>query len=166
MTTKNILFLCTGNSARSIIAECVMNHLGGDAFRALSAGSHPTGRVHPVALDVLTDHGYPTEGAASKSWDRFAQPSRLQIDIVITVCGNAADEVCPVWPGAPLTAHWGLPDPAALTGDATAIRQAFEDTLRAFEKRIGRFLEAVAKEPDQAQLAGILEEIGQPHVLD
>lgn len=125
-----VLFLCTGNSARSIIAESVLRQIGSDRFDAYSAGSFPKGEVHPEALKVLTDHSYPTEGLRSKSWDEFSAPGAPEIDIVITVCDNAAGEVCPVWPGRPVSAHYGLDDPAAVTGSPEEVTRAFAKTLK------------------------------------
>ena len=133
----NVLFLCTGNSARSILAECVLNRLGRGRFHAYSAGSHPRGTVHPYALDLLRRQSYAVDGLRSKSWDEFAAPGAPELDFVITVCDNAAAEVCPVWPGHPATAHWSLPDPAAFEGSEAEKRAAFADTLRALEHRMG-----------------------------
>ena len=126
----SILFLCTGKSARSIIAESVLRQIGSDRFTAYSAGSFPKGEVHPEALKVLTDHGYPTEGLRSKSWDEFSVPGAPEIDIVITVCDNAAGEICPIWPGRPVSAHYGLDDPAAVTGPPEDVTKAFARTLK------------------------------------
>ena len=131
-----VLFLCTGNSARSILAEALLNALGNGRFAAHSAGSHPTGRVHPLALAALDEIGVPVHGPRSKSWDEFAAPGASPIDIVITVCDNAAGEVCPVWPGRPATAHWGLPDPAAVDGDEEKRRSAFLATALELKHRI------------------------------
>ncbi len=131
-----MLVLCTGNSARSILAEALINRRGAGRLRAYSAGSHPAGRVNRFAIELLEGRGYATAGLASKSWDEFAQPDAPPIDAVITVCDNAANEVCPVWPGRPVTAHWGIPDPAAATGDVAAKRAAFEDAYAALEARV------------------------------
>ena len=135
-TIKNVLFVCTGNSARSIIAEGLMNHLGGKRFRAYSAGSHPKGEVHPLALEALKHFRLPTDGFRSKSWEEFARPDAPQLDFVFTVCDNAAGEMCPVWPGQPMTAHWGLPDPAAVEGSDEIKRKAFHDTVVSMKRRI------------------------------
>ena len=132
----NVLFICTGNSARSILAEALMNHLGGSRFRAFSAGSHPNGRVNPFALSTLRQLHIPTDGLRSKSWDEFAQPSGPVLDFAFTVCDNAAGEVCPFWPGQPMTAHWGLPDPAAVEGSDEHRAKAFMDTAVALKRRI------------------------------
>jgi arsenate reductase len=135
----NVLFLCTGNSARSIIAEALLTHHGGGRFNSFSAGSHPTGQVNPMALDLLRTLDLPTEGARSKSWDEFARPGAPVMDFVFTVCGQAAGETCPIWPGQPITAHWGVDDPAAATGSETDRRQAFRRALRELETRIRIF---------------------------
>ncbi len=132
----NVLFVCTGNSARSIIAEALMNHLGAGRFRAYSAGSQPTGTVNPFALRALAKWSVPTQGLRSKSWEEFAQPDAPQLDFVFTVCDAAAGEVCPIWPGQPMSAHWGLPDPAAIEGTDERKAKAFLDTALALKRRI------------------------------
>ncbi|MDR3505096.1 MAG: arsenate reductase ArsC [Acidocella sp.] len=136
----NVLFLCTGNSARSIIAESLLNHWGEGKFHAYSAGSHPKGAVQPMALSLLNSLGLPTEGLRSKSWDEFAAPGAPVMDFIFTVCDQVAGEVCPVWPGQPITAQWGLPDPAAVQGSDMERAQAYRDTLRALENRIKVFV--------------------------
>ena len=135
-----VLFLCTANSARSIIAESLLNALGGGRFLAFSAGSHPSGRVNPLAIDVLARAGYPVEGVRSKSWEEFAAEGAPRVDFVITVCDNAAREACPVFPGRPVAAHWGVPDPAAVEGDEATRRQAFERALSALRSRVQEFV--------------------------
>lgn len=132
----NILFICTGNSARSILAEGLANHLGKGAFRAYSAGSHPKGAVHPQALAELRSLGLPSDGYRSKNWEEFATPQAPLLDFVFTVCDQAAGEVCPVWPGQPMTAHWGVPDPAAVTGSEVEVARAFHDTAVVLKRRI------------------------------
>ncbi len=136
----NVLFLCTGNSARSILAEALLNHLGKGDFRGFSAGSRPAGRVDPLALEVLEKCGIPTAGLRSKSWDEFARPDAPGLDFVFTLCDAAAGEACPVWPGHPVTAHWGVPDPAAVEGDRERKRRAMEEALRILDRRIGLFV--------------------------
>ncbi len=136
----NILVLCTGNSARSLIGEALLNHLGGGRIKAHSAGSHPAGAPHPDALAVLKAHGVPAEALRSKHWEEFSVPGAPEMDVVLTVCDRAASEVCPVWPGAPVACHWGLPDPAATAGGRAARRAAFEETFRAFERRVRRLV--------------------------
>lgn len=141
--TFNVLVLCTGNSARSILAEALINHLAGRAgmaVRAWSAGSRPKENPHPAALETLKAHGIPIDGLRSKSWDEFALSSAPPMDVVITVCDNAAGEVCPVWPGGPAKVHWGLPDPAAVAGPAEAVCAAFEDTFNALSPRVEQLL--------------------------
>ncbi len=133
---KNVLFICTGNSARSIIAEGLMNALGKGRFVAWSAGSHPKGVVHPLALETLAAMHVPTEGLRSKSWDEFARPDAPRLDFVFTVCDQAAGEMCPHWPGQPMTAHWGMPDPAAVEGTEETRRKAFRDTFVTMKRRI------------------------------
>ncbi len=139
MKTNNVLFLCTGNSARSILAEAILNREGAGRFRAFSAGSHPKGVPHPAALKLLGDLGFDTEGYRSKSWDEFADPG-TQLDVVITVCDNAAGEICPIWPGKPAKMHWSIPDPAAVEGEGQ--RQAFKEAYRDLHGRITDFLAA------------------------
>lgn len=153
-----VLFLCTGNSARSIIAEALLNHLGRAEFEAHSAGSKPVGKVNAGAVRVLSAHKIPTGDPRSKSWDDFAGKGAEAIDIVITVCDNAAAEVCPVWPGHPLTLHWGLPDPAAVSGSNQDIEAAFERTLKALEEKILDLLALAAKNPAKATFLEELKE--------
>ena len=136
----NLLFLCTGNSARSIMAEVLANQLGKDRSQAYSAGSHPRGTVHPLALQVLNEAGLPTDSLRSKPWDEFAAPGAPEMDLVITVCDRAAGEVCPVWPGHPVTAHWGIEDPAAIEGAPEHVRRAFTNTLHLLQHRISLLL--------------------------
>jgi len=157
----NVLFLCTGNSARSILAEAVLNELGKGKFKAFSAGSFPKGRVHPYALELLQRQGYPTTQLRSKSWDEFAGPRADALDFVITVCDNAAREACPIWPGQPMTAHWGLPDPAAVEGSEAVKRLAFADTLRMLRNRIGAFVSLPIESLDTLSLQNRLREIGR-----
>ncbi len=156
----NVLFLCTGNSARSIIAECVLNRYGEGRFKAFSAGSHPTGRVNPYALDLLNHQNYPTRGLRSKDWAEFAAPGAPALDFVFTVCDNAASEVCPVWPGQPMSAHWGLPDPAAVEGTEAVKRAAFADTMRMLVQRISIFTSLPLKSLDKLSLQRRLDAIG------
>ncbi|HEY1272282.1 MAG TPA: arsenate reductase ArsC [Terriglobales bacterium] len=136
----NVLFLCTGNSARSIMAEAILNFKGGPNFTAYSAGSHPSGTVRPEALRQLETARVPARDLRSKSWDEFARPGAPQLDFVFTVCDNAAKEVCPVWPGQPMTAHWGVPDPAVVRGSTEQVERAFRDAFFTLERRIGLFL--------------------------
>ena len=156
----NVLFLCTGNSARSILAEALIGRLGEGRFRGFSAGSHPKGAVHPLALELLQSLQYPTEGYRSKGWDEFARPGAPQLDFVFTVCDDAAGEVCPVWPGTPVTAHWGIPDPAAAEGDDIARKRAFVSAYRMLEKRIGLFTSLRIEELDRLTLKRKVDEIG------
>lgn len=156
--TYNVLFLCTGNSARSIIGEALINTLGQGRFRGFSAGSQPKGEVHPMALEVLNGMGFDVSAARSKSWDEFAGPDAPQMDFIFTVCGNAANEVCPVWPGRPVTAHWGIDDPAAVEGEGQ--RQAFLDALRYLRRRIELFLELPLASIDALSLRNRLQAIG------
>ncbi|MCO5134836.1 MAG: arsenate reductase ArsC [Phyllobacteriaceae bacterium] len=156
----NVLFLCTGNSARSIIAEAVMNRLGAARFRAWSAGSHPKGEVHPMTIELLQSLDYDTGFARSKSWDEYAKPDAPQMDFVFTVCDDAAAEACPVWPGQPLSAHWGLPDPAAATGTEAERRFAFADTHRMLTNRISLLVNLPIESIDKYSLQTRLEQIG------
>jgi arsenate reductase (thioredoxin) len=157
----NLLFLCTGNSARSIIAESIVNREGRGRFRAWSAGSIPKGEVHPQALNLLRSLHYPTEGLRSKSWEEFSGPDAPKLDFVFTVCDNAAAEVCPIWPGQPMTAHWGVPDPAAVMGTAAEIGAAFADTYRMLNSRISLFMNLPLTALDKLSLQRRLDEIGQ-----
>jgi protein-tyrosine-phosphatase len=159
--TYNVLFLCTGNSARSILAEVLLNHWGKGRFRAFSAGSFPKGAVHPMALDQLGAAGLPVTGLRSKSWSEFAEPGAPVMDFVFTVCDQAAAEVCPVWPGQPMTAHWGVPDPAAVEGAEAARRQAFRMAFRALEARIKLFTSLRVEALDRLSLKRRVDEIGQ-----
>ena len=157
----NVLFLCTGNSARSIMAEAILNKLGAGKFRAYSAGSRPKGQVHPEALRLLESLGHETSGFRSKSWSEFADPGAPLLDFVFTVCDNAAGEVCPVWPGQPMTAHWGLPDPAEARGKPAEISLAFKDAYRMLNQRIGIFTSLPLRSLDQLSLQKKLREIGR-----
>lgn len=159
----NVLFLCTANSARSVMAEAILNQLGRGRFRAFSAGSHPAGKINPFTLDVLKKHGHGTEGFRSKSWDEFATPGAPTMDIVITVCDSAAGEICPVWPGRPATAHWGFPDPAAFQGSDDDKRAFFETVYGMIEARLARFAALDLNHLDPARLGkalGALAEVG------
>ncbi len=158
--TYNVLFLCTGNSARSILAEAILNRLGGDKFRAYSAGSDPKGQVNPYALDLLNRLDYPTAALRSKSWSEFSAPGAPHLDFVFTVCDNAANEVCPVWPGQPMTAHWGIPDPAAVTGEEKKIVAAFRDAHLSMQRRIELFAALPIKSLDRMSLKKRLDDIG------
>lgn len=157
----NVLFLCTHNSARSIIAECVMNRVGSGKFVAYSAGSHPSGRVHPYALDLARQLNYDTSGLRSKSWEEFAQPGAPKLDFVITVCDDAADEVCPVWPGQPMSAHWGLADPSRVEGTEAERRLAFSDTHRMLHQRCSIFASLPIASLDRLSLQRRLDDIGR-----
>jgi protein-tyrosine-phosphatase len=165
-SVRNVLFLCTGNSARSILAEAILNRLGQGKFRGYSAGSHPKGQVHPFAVDLLKRQNYPTEGLASKSWDAFAEPDAPKMDFVFTVCDSAAAEVCPVWPGQPMSAHWGLPDPAAAEGSEAERRYAFADTFRMLYQRIGIFTNLPLASLDRLSLQKRLDEIGRTEAAE
>ena len=159
--TTHVLFICTGNSARSILAEALMNDLGAArGFHGHSAGSHPKGEVHPWALRTLAAHGLPTAGLRSKRWDEFALPGAPAMDFVFTVCDQAAGEVCPLWPGRPITAHWGMPDPAAVHEPAAAVERAFRDTFLALKRRIELLLALPMDGLDRLAIRRRLEDIG------
>jgi arsenate reductase len=157
----HVLFLCTGNSARSILAEAILNDRGKGRFQAFSAGSHPTGKVNPFALAALEHAALPIQGLRSKAWDEFAAPGAPTLDFVFTVCDNAAGEVCPVWPGQPITAHWGLPDPAAIEGSDLEKLTAFRDTFRMLDQRITLFTSLPLSRLDPMALSERLREIGR-----
>ena len=157
----NVLFLCTGNSARSILAEAYLNARGDRRFRAYSAGSHPNGHVNPFALELLADSGIATQGLRSKSWDEFAVSEAPPLHFVFTVCGNAASEVCPVWPGQPITAHWGVADPAAVQGNDEIKRRAFLKAFTELSTRINLMLALPIEKLDRQALTGHLHEIGR-----
>lgn len=157
----NVLFLCTGNSARSILAESIMNKLGMGQFRGFSAGSHPNGKVNPLALDLLKSLDFPVEGLHSKSWDEFAEPSGTHFDFIITVCDNAAGEICPVWPGMPITAHWGIPDPAGVEGTEIEKKVAFAKAFKAMDRRIKLFLSLPIASINQMRIKEHLDVIGR-----
>jgi arsenate reductase len=159
--TYNILFLCTGNSARSIIGECLINRLGRGRFHGFSAGSHPKGEVHPLAIEVLRRNNFVTDGLRSKDWGEFAAPGAPRMDFVFTVCDNAAAEVCPVWPGQPMTAHWGIADPAAVEGDEVTRMMAFRQALRELEHRIDIFVNLPLASLDRLKLQDRLDAIGR-----
>ncbi|MCP5271251.1 MAG: arsenate reductase ArsC [Burkholderiaceae bacterium] len=158
--TYGVLFVCTRNSARSILAEGILNGLGQGRFQAHSAGSHPAGAVHPVALQTLAAMGLPTEGYRSKDWAEFARPGAATLDFVFTVCDQAAGEVCPLWPGQPMTAHWGVPDPAAFTGSADATAKVFRDTALVLRRRIELMLSLPMASLDRLSLQRELRDIG------
>jgi arsenate reductase len=157
----NVLFLCTGNSARSILAESILRREGGGRFAAFSAGSQPKGAVHPLTLRVLERDGYPTAGLRSKSWGEFAQPGAPRMDVVFTVCDSAAGEACPVWPGQPMTAHWGIEDPAAAIGTEVERETAFVTALRYLRNRVSAFAALPIASLDRLSLANRLRDIGQ-----
>ena len=157
----NVLFLCTGNSARSILAEAYLNTAGKGRFKAFSAGSKPGGHVNPFALELLRTTRIGTEGLRSKSWDEFAKPGAPQMDFVFTVCDNAAAEECPYWPGQPMTAHWGVPDPAAVEGSDEDKRRAFREAFRALSTRINLFVSLPMEKLDRLALQKRLQEIGK-----
>ena len=157
----NVLFLCTGNSARSILAEAIMNKVGAGRFKAYSAGSHPNGTVNPHAIDLLKRLDYATTEFRSKPWDEFARPDSPKLDFVITVCDNAAGEVCPIWPGQPVSAHWGLPDPAAVEGTEVEKSLAFADTYRMLNNRISAFTNLKMSGLDRLSLQSKMDDIGK-----
>jgi protein-tyrosine-phosphatase len=163
MTSKpfNVLFLCTGNSARSILAEVLLNAMGGGRFKAYSAGSHPKGRVHTMALELLEKNRLPTAGLRSKDWNEFAQPGAPRMDFVFTVCDDAAGEVCPVWPGQPMTAHWGIPDPAAVEGPDERKRKAFFTAYQQLSNRLSIFVNLPLARLDRLALQKRLDDIGR-----
>ncbi|MDB5542777.1 MAG: arsenate reductase ArsC [Devosia sp.] len=156
----NVLFLCTGNSARSILGEALLNHVGNAEFQAFSAGSQPKGQVHPLTLQVLAEADIPTEGLRSKAWDEFAGPGAPRMDFVFTVCDNAAGETCPIWPGQPMTAHWGIEDPAAVEGPEFKRKAAFEEALRFMRNRIAAFVSLPHATIDRMVLGSKLRGIG------
>ena len=157
----NVLFLCTGNSARSIMAEAILNQKGRPDFTAYSAGSHPSGKVRPEALKELTNARLPTKNLYSKSWDEFAKPDAPKMDFVFTVCDNAAKEACPLWPGQPMTAHWGVADPAAVAGNPEQVERAYRDAFAALERRITLFLALPLKSLDRLAIEREIERIGK-----
>ncbi len=157
----HVLFLCTGNSARSIIVECVLNRIGKGRFKAVSAGSHPAGTVDPRALNLLRQLHYDVSNLRSKSWDEFAGPAAPKLDFVFTVCDDAANEICPIWPGQPMTAHWGLPDPAKAVGTEAEKNFAFADTLRMLTQRIGIFTSLPIEKLSKLSLQKHLDDIGK-----
>jgi arsenate reductase (thioredoxin) len=157
----NVLFLCTGNSARSILAECILNRAGGGRFKAFSAGSHPKGQVNPHAIALLQRLNYQTDSLRSKAWDEFSGAGAPPLDFVFTVCDDAAGEVCPIWPGQPMTAHWGLPDPAAASGSDAEIALAFNDAYRMLNNRITIFCNLPIDRLDQIALKRRLDDIGR-----
>ncbi len=158
----NVLFLCTGNSARSILAECILDREGRGGFKAFSAGSQPKGQVHPFALELLKKMNHSTAGLRSKSWDEFAAPDAPHLDFVFTVCDNAASEVCPIWPGQPMTAHWRVPDPAAAAGTEAERHLAFAESYRMLHNRISVFTSLPIQSIDRLALQKRLDEIGRP----
>ncbi len=157
----NVLFLCTGNSARSILAEALLNNAGKGSFQAFSAGSHPTGKVSPYVLELLEKHHFPTGSLRSKNWDEFAQADSPHLDFVITVCDKAAGEVCPVWPGQPMTAHWGIPDPVLVEGGDVEKRRAFQDAMNQLQRRISMFVSLPFEKLDRIRLQEAVREIGK-----
>lgn len=163
--TYNVLFLCTGNSARSILAEAIMNRVGQGRFKAYSAGSHPQGEVHPYALDLLQLMNFKTDFARSKNWDEFAEPGAPQMDFVFTVCDRAAAESCPIWPGQPMTAHWGVPDPVTVSGTEAERRLAFSEAYRMLNNRISIFVSLPLTSISKLALQKRLDEIGKEQTV-
>ncbi len=161
----NVLFVCTGNSARSILAESILNHhaIGQGRFRAYSAGSHPAGRVQPLALELLQQYHYPTDGLRSKNWDEFSGPDAPRLDFVFTVCDKAAGEACPYWPGQPMTAHWGVQDPASVEGSEEERRRAYANAFMLLKSRIAMFAALPIDKLDRLSLKQKLDEIGTAH---
>jgi protein-tyrosine-phosphatase len=162
----NVLFLCTGNSARSILGEALVNHWGRGRFAGFSAGSNPKGSVHPIALELLRHMKMPTDGMRSKSWEEFARPGAPKLDFAFTVCDNAANEPCPVWPGQPMTAHWGMADPAAVEGSDTEKWLAFRAAFRELESRVKIFTSLPIRSLDRVKLQATLHDIGKSHAAD
>jgi arsenate reductase (thioredoxin) len=161
MTAYNVLFLCTGNSARSVMAEAALGRWGNGKFKGFSAGSQPKGEVHPTTLKLLSNLNYDVSGFRSKSWDEFAGPGAVPLDFVFTVCDNAAAESCPIWPGQPMTAHWGIPDPAGATGSEAEVRLAFADAFRMLNNRISIFVNLPLRSLDGLALQKRLDAIGE-----
>jgi arsenate reductase (thioredoxin) len=159
--SRNVLFLCTGNSARSILAEAILNQKGRPNFTAYSAGSHPAGRINPYAIKQLEIVRLPVSNLRSKSWDEFAKPGAPKMDFVFTVCDNAANEICPVWPGQPISAHWGVPDPAAVVGSAEQIERAFRDAFVTLDRRIGLLLSLPISSLDSMSVKKEVDRIGK-----
>jgi arsenate reductase (thioredoxin) len=160
-TPYNVLFLCTGNSARSIMAEVILNQLGRGRFKAYSAGSHPSGKINPFSVEILTGVGLRTEGLRSKSWDEFARPGAPQMDFIFTVCDNAAGEICPIWPGKPMTAHWGVADPATVEGTDEQKRAAFREAAAILRRRIELLVNLPIAKLGQLTIHSKLKEIGK-----
>lgn len=161
MSVYNVLFLCTGNSARSIMAESILNNLGGGRFRAFSAGSHPAGLVNPLAIELLERNHFKTDGLRSKNWSEFEQSDAPHMNFVLTVCDKAAGEVCPVWPGQPMSAHWGVPDPVEITGTEEAIKKAFSDAFMVLSRRIALMVNLPLEKLDRLALQKELVDIGR-----
>ena len=161
MSVYNVLFLCTGNSARSIMAESILNNLGGGRFRAFSAGSHPAGQVNALAIELLERNHFKTDGLRSKNWSEFEQSDAPHMNFVLTVCDKAAGEVCPVWPGQPMSAHWGVPDPVEITGSEEAVKKAFSDAFMVLSRRIALMVNLPLEKLDRLALQKELVDIGR-----